>query len=142
MKRTTLNFPLKAISIFATVILYFAFLPNQSVLAQTEAEEVLTDTAELPQPIGGLDGWNAYLAQNLNYPKAAMEKKIEGTVIVTFVVKKNSEIDTVEILRGIGGGCDEEAIRLVKDSPKWTPGKKDGELVNVRMRLPIRFKLS
>lgn len=140
MKQSPLNFQLKAISIVATAILFFAFLPNQTAQAQTE--EVLMDADVMPLPKGGLDGWNAYLSQNMKYPEAAKEKNIEGTVIVTFVVKKNGEVDTVEILRGIGGGCDEEAIRLAKESPKWTPGKKDGELVNVRMRLPIRFKLS
>ncbi|MFC5623210.1 energy transducer TonB [Algoriphagus winogradskyi] len=141
MKPKVYNFSSKTILLLATALLFFAFLPNQTAQAQTEAGEVLMETDEMPQPKGGLDGWMAYLTENMKYPVLAKEKNIEGTVIVTFVVLETGEIDTVEILRGIGGGCDEEAMRLVKESPKWTPGKKDGELVKVRMRLPVRFKL-
>jgi len=54
---------------------------------------------------------------------------------------KNGEISNVEILRGIGKGCDEEVMRLVKESPSWIPGEKDGQIVKTRMRLPVRFKL-
>ena len=139
MKLSILNSSLKALTILAIALLSLAFLPNQTAQAQTE--EVLMEADEMPKPKGGLDGWMAYLSENMKYPALAEEKNIEGTVIVTFVVREDGEKDSVEILRGIGGGCDEEAIRLVKDSPKWTPGKKNGEEVNVRMRLPVRFKL-
>ena len=67
---------------------------------------------------------------------------IEGTVIVVFVVNSDGAVSDVEILRGIGGYCDEEAIRVVENSPKWEPGKQRGRIVNVRMRMPIRFKLA
>jgi protein TonB len=66
---------------------------------------------------------------------------VEGTVYVVFVVNTVGSIQDVEILRGIGGGCDEEALRVVSGAPKWTPGKQRGRPVRVRMRLPIRFKL-
>ncbi|PZX47780.1 energy transducer TonB [Algoriphagus chordae] len=141
MKLSISNFPIKASPLFLLAMLFFATLPNQTAIAQTESETVHMEVDEMPQPKGGMDGWNTYLAENLKYPKAASEAKIEGTVIATFVVLKNGEIDSVEILRGIGGGCDEEVLRLVKESPKWTPGKKDGEIVKTRMRLPVRFKL-
>ncbi|SFT44691.1 TonB family C-terminal domain-containing protein [Algoriphagus locisalis] len=139
MKLSTLNLLPKATSLVLAALFFFAFLPNQTAQAQTE--EVLTEVDVMPQPTGGLAGWNTYLAENLKYPEAAQEKKIEGTVIVKFVVLDSGELDQVEILRGIGGGCDEEVLRLVKEAPKWTPGKKDGEVVNVQMRLPVRFKL-
>ncbi|WP_425639335.1 energy transducer TonB [Algoriphagus yeomjeoni] len=141
MKRPNLNFPQKAISILAIALLFFAFLPNQTAQAQTEAEEVFLEVDVQPQPKGGMEGWNSYLSENLTYPAAAREKKIEGTVVVMFIVREDGAIDSVEILRGIGGGCDEEVMRLVKESPTWTPGKKDGEFVNVKMRLPVRFRL-
>jgi TonB family protein len=95
-----------------------------------------------PNPPGGMSGWNEYLAKNLNYPAQARQRGIEGTVIVVFEIQKDGSIQNVEILRGIGGGADEEAIRVVQNAPSWEPGRQRGRAVNTRMRLPIRFKLA
>ncbi|MFD2035954.1 TonB family protein [Belliella marina] len=95
-----------------------------------------------PSPQGKMEGWNQYLAENLKYPNTAKENKTEGTVYLTFIVKKDGTVENPEILRGIGAGCDEEALRVVRNSPKWNPGKQGGQAVDVRMRLPIRFNLS
>ena len=91
-------------------------------------------------PPGGLEGWNLYLKDNLKYPAEAIEKGISGIVIATFIVKKDGSLFDLEILRGIGGGCDEELIRVIKNSPNWTAGKlKSGEAVNTKIRMPVRF---
>lgn len=104
--------------------------------------EIVYDVVEkMPQPHGGLDGWNAYLEENLQYPVTAHKAGIEGTVYVVFVVDKDGKLVKPEILRGIGGGADEEALRLVNAAPKWIPGSQRGQIVNVKMRLPVRFKL-
>ena len=66
---------------------------------------------------------------------------LQGIVVVTFVVDEKGNINNVQVLRGIGGGCDEEAVRLVKNSGVWTPGKIDGKAVSVQLRLPVQFKL-
>ncbi|MFN3997228.1 TonB family protein [Algoriphagus sp.] len=94
-----------------------------------------------PNPPGGMSGWNQYLGKNLNYPVQARRMGIEGTVIVVFEIQTDGSIRNVEILRGIGGGADEEAVRVVQNSPRWEPGRQRGRAVNTRMRLPIRFKL-
>ena len=94
-----------------------------------------------PEFPGGMEAWNEYLRKNLKYPTQARRMGIEGTVYVVFVVNTDGTVQDVELLRGIGGGCDEEALRVVKGAPKWTPGKQRGRPVRVRMRLPIRFKL-
>ncbi|MCR9085012.1 MAG: energy transducer TonB, partial [Cyclobacteriaceae bacterium] len=83
----------------------------------------------------------SHLAKNLRYPEMARDKGIEGTVVVRFIVEKDGSISEAKILRGIGGGCDEEAIRVLQLSPKWKAGVKDGATVRTEMRLPIRFKL-
>jgi TonB family protein len=95
-----------------------------------------------PNPPGGMAGWNKYLAENLRYPTTAMRMELEGTVIVAFVVNTDGSTTDIEILRSVGGGCDEEVIRIVKGSPKWSPGMQRGEAVRTRMRLPVKFKLS
>ena len=69
------------------------------------------------------------------------EKGTTGTVYVTFVVDTEGSIQNVEVFRGIGSGCDEEAMKAIKNAPKWEPGTQKGKKVNVKMRLPIRFGL-
>lgn len=108
-----------------------------------EKADVIFDVVETqPLPPGGMSGWNEYLSKNLKYPTQARRMGVEGTVIVVFVVNTDGSIQDVEVLRGIGGGCDEEALRVVSSAPKWEPGKQRGRPVRTRMRLPIRFKLS
>ena len=82
-----------------------------------------------------------YLAENIKYPQMAKESGIQGRVFVTFVVEKDGRVTDVRVLRGIGGGCDEEAIRVVQNMPKWTPGKQRGKSVRVQYNLPVKFTL-
>ncbi len=75
------------------------------------------------------------------YPDMAKDAKIEGKVYLTFVVDRDGGITGVKVLRGIGGGCDEEAVRVVKNMPRWNPGKQRGKPVRVQYNLPINFIL-
>ena len=109
---------------------------------EEKADQIFDVVETMPTPPGGMEGWNKYLSNNLKYPTQARRMGIEGTVYVVFVVNTDGSIQDVEILRGIGGGCDEEAMRVVQAAPKWEPGKQRGKPVRVKMRLPIRFKLS
>lgn len=109
---------------------------------EEKADEIFDVVETMPTPPGGMEGWNKYLSSNLKYPTQARRMGIEGTVYVVFVVNTDGSIQDVEILRGIGGGCDEEAMRVVANAPNWEPGKQRGKPVRVKMRLPIRFKLS
>jgi len=84
---------------------------------------------------------HAYLGKNTHYPDAAKEANIDGRVIVKFVVNEDGNVSDVQIVRGIGGGCDEEAKRVVQSMPKWKPGKQNGKPVKVYFTLPIVFKL-
>lgn len=108
---------------------------------EEKAETIFDAVENAPNPPGGIEGWNKYLKKNLNYPTQARRMGIEGTVYVVFVVNTDGSIVDADVLRGIGGGCDEEALRVVKAAPKWEPGKQRGRPVRVRMRLPIKFKL-
>jgi protein TonB len=88
-----------------------------------------------------MEAWNEFLMNNLKYPEQARKMGIEGTVYLVFEVRKDGSVKNVELLKGIGAGCDEEAKRVIMQSPNWTPGKQRGHTVNVRMRVPIKFKL-
>ena len=106
-----------------------------------EADEVFDIVEESPEFPGGMEAWNNFLRQNLKYPSQARRMGIEGTVYAVFEIRTDGSVQNIELLRGIGGGCDEEAMRVIAASPNWIPGKQRGRLVTVRMRIPIRFKL-
>ena len=91
---------------------------------------------------GGDEARINYLKNSIEYPQMARESGIQGRVFVTFVVEKDGNITDVRILRGIGGGCDEEAVRVIKNMPKWVPGKQRGKPVRVQFNMPILFKLN
>ena len=89
----------------------------------------------------GIEYLYQYIHQNLKYPKKAIKQGVEGKVLVKFVVDKNGEITDVEATNDIGGGCAEEAKRVIKNSPKWNPARQRGKKVKTTMRIPIVFNL-
>lgn len=97
------------------------------------------DYAEvMPEFIGDI---YQYLNKTVRYPRAAVNAGIQGRVIVQFVVNEDGRIANAKLLRGIGGGCDEEALRVVNAMPAWKPGKQNGQPVKVYYKLPISFRL-
>jgi protein TonB len=103
--------------------------------------DVYTVVDQPPTPVGGQTGLNTYLMQNLRYPAVAQRAGIQGKVIVSFVVTSAGKIADVQITQSVGGGCDEEAVRVIKGMPDWIPGQKNGQTVNVRTSLPILFTI-
>ena len=103
--------------------------------------EVFTVVEEKPSFTGGLKAFRVWLSKNLNYPKEAQEKKIQGTVMIQFIVQKDGSIVKPEIVRSADPILDKEALRLVSLMPKWTSGKQRGKTVNTRFTFPITFKL-
>ena len=90
---------------------------------------------------GGEEALEKYLANNIHYPNRARENNKDGRVVLEFVVNKNGGIENIKIVKGIGYGCDDEAMRVVGGMPKWNPGKNNGHAVNVYFNLPITFEL-
>ncbi len=91
--------------------------------------------------VGGMDAFYKYVSKEMRYPLDARKKGIEGKVYVQFVVEKDGSISQVEAVKGIGGGCDEEAERVIRNSPAFNPGKQRGMPVRVRMVMPVLFKI-
>lgn len=89
-------------------------------------------------PVSGYD-YNDYITKHIKYPDTAYRKNITGQVIVRFIVTETGDIDSVCVLRGIGGGCDEEAIKVVKGMPSWNPGKQNGKPVKVYFSIRVSF---
>jgi protein TonB len=106
-----------------------------------EVEEIFTIVEEPASPKGGMPAFYKYVGDKIKYPAQARRMAIEGRVFVEFVINKDGSISDVKAVKGIGAGCDEEAVRIIQNSPAWTPGKQRGKAVKQRMVLPITFKL-
>ena len=116
------------------------------VMIQQEEEikedVIFTVVEDQPSFPGGEEARIRYLNENIRYPQMAREAGIQGTVFVTFVVERDGSVTDVRVLRGIGGGCDEEAVRVVRNMPRWNPGRQRGQPVRVQFNMPIRYVLN
>ena len=95
---------------------------------------------QMPEYPGGLTALMNYLRANIRYPEAAQKAGIEGRVVVSFIVEPNGSVSNVEIVRSVDTDLDQEALRVVRQMPKWKPGKHDGSTVRFKYHLPIKFK--
>jgi protein TonB len=108
-----------------------------------DAPEIMTFAEQMPEFPGGTEEMYKYLSKNIQYPPLARENSIEGKVILTFVVGADGKISQLEqVGKKLNWGLDEEALRVVKSMPPWTPGKQNGKPVYVKFTLPIRFQLN
>lgn len=103
--------------------------------------EIYMIVEEQAMPKGGLKSFYQYLGDNLKYPAQAKRMGVEGRVYAQFIVEKDGYITDIKILKGIGSGCDEEAVRLLKNAAPWVPAKNYGRLVRARRTIPIVFKI-
>lgn len=114
---------------------------QEEVIERTNEPEIFVVVEDMPEFPGGVDSMMKFIARNMNYPTKAIENKIEGRVHIQFIIDETGNLIDAKVLRGIGWGCDEEAIRVVNSMPKWTPGTQRNKPVKVRFVLPIRFIL-
>ncbi|GAB3642877.1 TonB family protein [Spirosoma arcticum] len=108
---------------------------------QTINGQVFTVVEQQPTFPGGIPGLMQYVAKNLRYPAEARQARVQGRVFVQFVVTRTGQIQDLRVLKGIGRGCDEEAVRVVSQMPKWKPGIQNGKPIAVQYNLPIQFAI-
>ena len=111
------------------------------VIEDPETAPPLINVEEMPSYPGGDSERLKFLSVHIQYPKDATENGIQGTIYFQFVVDTKGNITDVKILRGIGGGCDEEALKVIKMMPAWHPGKQNGRAVRVLFTMPVSFKI-
>ncbi len=133
--------------------------PNKTTQnGQNKPEPVRSEPLYKPQPVnrnsvydvveqmpsfpGGISGLRTYLNQNIRYPAEAQENCVQGRVVVSFVVEKDGHISDVTVLRSVDPSLDKEAVRVIRNMPRWTPGKQGGEPVRVRYNVPVSFRLN
>ncbi|MES2278289.1 MAG: TonB family protein [Bacteroidota bacterium] len=116
---------------------------NSDTKAVTEdVNEIFTAVEQSAEFPGGLDKFGAYLGKNIRYPAVARENNVQGKVFLQFVVERDGSLTDIKVVRGIGSGCDEEAVRVIKASPKWKPGMQNGRAVRQQYTVPISFTLA
>ena len=108
---------------------------------EEEVDEIFSIVEEQPEPVGGIKAFLAYLSKNIEYPAAATRLGVTGKVFVQFVVEKDGSLTDIKVIKGIGAGCDEEAVRVLSNAPNWNPGKQRGVPVRVSKMVPINFQL-
>jgi len=110
------------------------------VPVQPDKNGVYPVVEQQPKYTGGDEARIKFMIENIKYPEEAKKNGLQGNVFVTFVIQSDGAVTDVKILRGIGGGCDEEAVRVVKMMPNWIPGMEKGKKVAVQFNLPIKFR--
>ncbi|MES2268038.1 MAG: TonB family protein [Bacteroidota bacterium] len=111
-------------------------------VVEENPNQIFTAVEQSPSFPGGDAKFYAYLGNNIKYPSIARENNVTGRVICTFVVERDGSLTDIKVVRGIGSGCDEEAIRVLKKSPKWKPGIQNGRPVRVQYSIPVNFTLA
>jgi protein TonB len=119
------------------------FIEKQPVIIDVpeEKKEIFITAEEMPFYPGGETERLKFLAENIQYPELALASGIQGTVYLQFVIDSKGNITDVKIIRGIGGGCEDEALRVIKMMPPWHPGKQNGRTVRVLYTMPVSFKI-
>ncbi|AMR31144.1 energy transducer TonB [Mucilaginibacter sp. PAMC 26640] len=111
-------------------------------VVEENPNQIFTAVEKQPTFPGGEGGFGKYLSKNLRYPAIARENNVQGRVVLTFVVERDGSLTDIKVLRPLGSGTDEEAIRVLKSSPKWSPGIQNGRPVRVQYSIPINFALA
>jgi periplasmic protein TonB len=125
-----------------TVTQEFTIQETTPVVEEEETDKIFLVVEQSAAPKGGMAVFYQYVSDNIRYPAQARRMNVEGKVFVEFVVERDGSLTQFNIIKGIGAGCDEEAIRILQGSPPWDPGKQRGRPVKQRMVLPIYFKLA
>lgn len=110
-------------------------------IEKPKEEQIFTAVEQQPEFPGGISAMYKFLGENIKYPSAAQRANVSGKVFMKFVVEKDGSIGFVEVLKGIGFGCDEEALRVIKSMPKWNAGRQNGKNVRVFFQMPVTYKL-
>lgn len=132
----------KLVSLFIALFLCLPLFAQKESIPRIDSEGVYLVPDEMPKFPGGMQAMMKYLSTNVKYPVEAQKKGVSGRVIIQFVVMEDGTLGQEKVVRGVDPLLDEEALRVVKAMPKWTPGVADGKTVKVRFTIPVMFSLS
>ena len=139
MKRISLLCVMAAMS-FTTVFAQSSTTKTEQTTTTTE-DKVFTVVEQMPMFPGGDAAMMNYLCNTVKYPEVAAKNGVQGRVVVGFIIETDGSITNIDVLRGVDPSLDREAMRVVSEMPKWTPGVKDGKKVRVKYQVPVSFRL-
>lgn len=115
---------------------------SEAKVTEEDPNKIFTSVEKIPEFPGGIEAFYKYLGKSIKYPSVARENGTQGRVIVSFVCERDGSLTDIKVARGIGDGCDEEAVRVLRASPRWKPGIQNGRPVRVAYSVPISFTLA
>ena len=115
---------------------------SEAKVTEEDPNRIFTSVEKIPEFPGGIEAFYRYLSKSIKYPSVARENGTQGRVIVSFVCERDGSLTDIKVARGIGDGCDEEAVRVLRASPRWKPGIQNGRPVRVAYSVPISFTLA
>lgn len=118
-----------------------AGMSEQPTSGQSLGSHFFNPLEAMPEFPGGFGALQYYLVSQLDYPENAQKAKIQGRVLLTFIIDEHGQPGEISIIRGIGGGCDEEAARVIGAMPSWKPATQEGKPVRVMFTLPVKFEM-
>ncbi|NLJ06297.1 MAG: energy transducer TonB [Sphingobacteriales bacterium] len=130
---------MKAMLLLIFVAVFFDVAAQNDTFSTKDEPNMVVE--KMPEFPGGEKALSDYLKKEIKYPQSAIKDKIQGLVIVSFIVETDGSVSSVNVLKGVSEELDNEAVRVVKAMPKWTPGYQKGKAVRVMLNLPIRFQL-
>lgn len=136
------------LAVALTTLVSFGSCQNNRLVSQKEQiplsndNTVFEEVDKMPEFENGFPGFYKYIQSSLTYPEEAKRLGVEGKVFVEFIISKTGAPESAKVVKGIGAGCDEAALQIIQNSPTWKAGIKDGKAVNVKLVLPITFKLN
>lgn len=131
----------KMILLSMMAVFCFMTASAQKTVISQKNKKVYDVVEQMPEFPGGMPAMIDFLTTNMNYPKDAEKQKVEGRVLVMFVVETDGSVSDVKVAKNVFPSLDKEAVRVVKAMPKWTPGKEKGKAVRVQYTLPVMFRL-
>ncbi len=130
---------MKAMLLLIFVAVFFDVAAQNDTFSTKDEPYMVVE--KMPEFPGGEKALSDYLKKEIKYPQSAIKDKIQGLVIVSFIVETDGSVSSVNVLKGVSEELDNEAVRVVKAMPKWTPGYQKSKAVRVMLNLPIRFQL-
>lgn len=135
---------MKKLMLLLPIIALINCLSAQNTDDKSQVKKEITETKiiaceKMPCYPGGEEALLKYLSKNMSYPEQARNENVTGTVYISFIVSQNGDLKNIQILKGLGYECDEEAIRLIKNMPYWEPGEQRGKPIEIQYNMPIKF---
>jgi protein TonB len=131
--------------LYLLILGFFFTIPLQAQIDSLsqggDVDALITNPDKMPEFPEGEKALNDFLRKNIRYPQLAKENNIMGKVIASFIVNTDGSISDIKIVRAIGGGCDEEVIRVLRLMPNWKPGEVSGRAVKVKYTIPVSFSI-